>query len=342
MKIIHFDRKTNELKLVLDNVDDLWHLSKIIGPGDGVQSRTVRSYKVGNKEEKKPVTIMVEVAQIEFSPTLNRLRMLGKIVSGEPEEFVQLGKHHTIEAEPGTKLLIIKNWKTHHLDRLKKAEKETKKPKIRIIVLDEEKALNAILRSSGIDFGAEFYSNVSKRDDKADAQEKSYFGQIASEIERHPEKYVIAGPGFTKDNLRKFLQQKKPELLNRIMFESCSYAERNGVNELLKNGILDKILGEENAAKEEKLITELVKEIHRDSGLAVYGLKETRQAAEAFAVKTLLILDDYLRTNKEAEQLVEQVYGNKAEVVFFSEEGEPGFKLKGFGKIAALLKLKMR
>jgi stalled ribosome rescue protein Dom34 len=59
-------------------------------------------------------------------------------------------------------------------------------------------------------------------------------------------------------------------------------------------------------------------------------------------VKKLLVLDEYLRKDKEAEVVVDLADTNKAEIVIFSSEGDAGAKLKGFGKIAALLKFKLR
>ena len=64
MKIVHFDRKTGELKLQVDTLDDLWHLDKVLAPGDQVEAHTLRTYKVGNREEKKPVTVRVKPGAI--------------------------------------------------------------------------------------------------------------------------------------------------------------------------------------------------------------------------------------------------------------------------------------
>jgi protein pelota len=342
MKVVHFDRKSGEMKIQADTLDDLWHLDKIISPGDEVESHTMRTYKVGTKEEKKPVTIRIRTERVEFAKSANRLRILGTIVWGDPEEYVQLGKHHSIDVGTGDRIKVIKDWKKHEYDRLKEAEKESLRPKIRIIVMDEEKALTAMLRAFGVDYGVEFYSKGSKRDDNYSKSENEYFGNIASEIERHTEKYIVAGPGFAKDNLKKFIMHKKPDLLKRIVFDSVSYAERSGVNELFNKGTIEKIMGEERFEKEMKLIEELLIEIYKDTGRATYGIKEVKKAAEAFAIDKLLVLDEYLRSDKDAEAVVDLADKNKADVVIFSSEGDAGAKLKGMGKIAALLKFKLR
>jgi len=342
MKIVNFDRKTGQMKIQADTLDDLWHLDKIIAPGDEVESHSLRTYKVGTKEEKKPVTIRIKTERVEFAKSANRLRILGTIVWGEPEEYVQLGKHHSIDVEVGGRIKVIKEWRKHEYDRLKEAEKESLRPRIRIIVMDEEKALTAMLRAFGVEYGAEFYSSGSKKDDNYERSELDYFGKIAAEIERHPEKFVVAGPGFAKDNLKKYITHKKPELLKRIVFESVSYAERSGVNELFKRGVIERIMGDERFEKEMKLVEELLVEIYKETGKAAYGLAEVKKAAEAFAIDRLLVLDEYLRSDKEAESVVDIADKNKAEIIVVSSEGDAGAKLKGFGKIAAFLKFKLR
>lgn len=341
MKVTHFDRKTGELKVAVDTHEDLWHLSKVISTGDLAEGSTYRSVKFGDKEERKRVFITVNVEEVEFSKSVNRLRIRGKIVRGSPEEFVQLGRYHTLELEPGDKILIIKEWKKYQLDRLREAEKETKRPKLRIIAMDDEKAITAMVHGYGVEYSHEIESSASKKDEKHEDKMQQYFGNIASDIEKHEEKYVVAGPGFAKDNFKKFLEKKKPELLKRIIFESCSYAERNGVNELMKKGVIERVVGEDRIANESKLIDELTRLISKEGDVA-YGLAEVKKAAEAYAVEKLLVLDEFLRSSKEAEAVVETVDRNRGEIIIFSIEDDPGIKLKGFGKIAAFLKFKLR
>jgi protein pelota len=338
MKIVHIDRKTGEIKIQVDTMDDLWHLEKVVNPGDETEAKTWRTYKVGTKEEKKPVTIRVKVERVEFAKAANRLRLLGTIVSGHPEEYVQLGKHHTIEVEPNSRVKIIKKWKKYEIDRLRQAEKETKKPRINIIVLDEEKALLAIVKPYGIDYKIEIENKARKRSEDFEKREREYFGNIMAEIERRPEKFIVAGPGFTKDNLKKFVKQRKPELLGRIIFESCSYAERSGVQELLKKGIVEKVAGEARYEREEKLMEKLMEEIHKDSGRAVYGTEEVKKAIGLGAVDKLFVLDEFLRTSEKVEGMIDAAEKAGAEIVIFSSEGDAGLKLKGFGKIAGLLR----
>ncbi len=340
MRILGIDRKTNEARLVPETLDDLWHLERIVEPGDFAEGKTFRSVKLGDKEEKKPVFIRIEVEKIEFAKYANRLRLTGKIVQGSPEEFVQRGKYHTLEAEKGEKITIIKQWKAHHLKRLKEAEKEAKRPKVRIIAMDDENALFALVMGYGVEFGPEIYSEARKREEKFEEKKQKYYSEIMKEIEMREEKYVVAGPGFEKDNFRKYLERKNPELLKRIVFENVSYAERNGVNELLKRGIVGRLIGEARIEKESELMEKVKMHVNKEDGLAAYGFVEVGKAVELGAAETVLVLDELLRKGKKIEKLAEDAEKTSV-VVIFSSEADPGQELKGIGGIAALLRFRI-
>lgn len=340
MRILRIDRKTGEASMIPETLDDLWHLERIVEPGDFAEARTFRSVKLGTSEERKPVFIRVKVEKIEFAKYANRLRLTGKIVQGNPVEFIQLGKYHTIEAEKGEKITIIKEWKAHHIKRLREAEKEAKRPKIRIIVMDDEKALTALVMGYGVEYGPELYCEARKMDEKFEEKKLKYYSEIAAEIAGHEERYVVAGPGFEKDNFRKYLERKNAELLKRIVFENVSYAERNGVNELLKRGLVGKLIGEARIEKETELIDKIMMHINKDDGLAAYGSEAVGSAVGLGAAEVVLVLDELLRTDKNIEKLAEDA-DKRSVVVVFSSEAEPGNMLNGLGGIAALLRFRV-
>jgi len=341
MKIIHYDQREGELKIIADTLEDLWHLSKVIATGDEVEGSSFRTYKVGKVEEKKHVKIRLKVEQVEFSESSNRLRLLGTITWGEPEEFVQLGRHHTIEVAPGDKITIRKKWLEHELKRLKEAESETKKPKVLIVLLDEEHALFATLKPYGVDYGLEIRNKARKKSEDFEKKEQEYFSEITEQLERFEGKLVIAGPGFAKDNLRKFLQEKKPEILKKAIFDSCSYAEPSGVNELIKRGVLQKAAGLARFEKEEKEIEEFFINIYKETGKSVYGLEEVRKAVESGAVEKLLVIDSLFRKSEDVQKIVEDAEKSGSEIVMISEEGDHSLKLKNFGGIGAILRWKI-
>lgn len=346
MKLGKQDPKEGEIRLTPENTEDLWHIERILQVGDRVLSKTWRRYKAveGDAGEKKAVTIKLLVEKVEFSPFANRLRVTGKILEGTPEEFVQQGAYHTIDIEQDFPVSIIKDkWMSHHLSRIKQAIAETKRPKLGIVVLDESKAIFATLRGYGVQYELELENNASKRDDNFEAKGQQFFGDILKKLQSmQVGRIIVAGPGFGKENLMKFIKQKDGKLSQRIILEHCSYAERSGVNELMKNGIVSKVAAEERSANEMVLMEKFNTELKKDSGLVAYGLEGVRNAVSSSAVESLLVLDELLRNNKEIEAVVEEAEKRKVKLIVFSHESDGGRELSGYGGFAALLKFRMR
>jgi len=349
MKILKFDRKNGEMKIVLETMEDLWHLSRVLEQNDIIASKSSRIYKKpadwdaeGESEEKKHVYVELIAEKIEFHKYSNRLRATGKIIAGTPEEFVQLSKYHTIDIELDEPVTIKKNWKSYQLDMLKHAQKSSKKPKIGIVVMDDEKALFSTIKDYGIEFEFELPSHTSKKDEKFEEKKNQFFGDVFKKLrEMKVDKIILGGPGFTKDNLKKFIADRDKEFLKRLVFESCSTAEKSGVYELLKRGALSKIAIEERIEMEFSLIEKFLAELSKGTGLALYGLEQVKRAIEYKAVKELFVVDESLRKNKDIEKILEDAEKIKSDVTIFSSENEAGKQLAGFGGIACTLRFKI-
>ncbi len=139
-----FKGRKGEVKLVPENLEDLWHLKYIIEPGDVVFSWTKRvresSDKLRSDKEKITVRLGVEVERVEFHKFANRLRIMGKIVAG-----VEDSGYHTLNITVGKELSLIKEyWKDEQLKRLKEALK--KRPEVVIVTIEEGEAVVASSR----------------------------------------------------------------------------------------------------------------------------------------------------------------------------------------------------
>ena len=102
MKLIHKDIKKGEIKVKIENSEDLWYLSNLIEKGDELKGKTSRKISYGGKEgkarvEKKVVFLKIKVDSVDFGPDV--LRILGKVIDG-PEEIGR-GSHHSFELIDG-------------------------------------------------------------------------------------------------------------------------------------------------------------------------------------------------------------------------------------------------
>ncbi len=347
MRIVKHSLKGNigEVSLVTESLDDLWHLKYIIENGDIVYSVTKRKADVSTdkirpeKSEKKTVRLGVNVEKVEFHKFANRLRVHGVIESG-----MDIGSYHTLNIEQDTQLSIVKNWKSDQLERIKEAEKASKRPKVIIVCLEEGDADIGLVRHYGI----ETYSHITQSSGKGEGTLREVFfdeilGQILT-LHTGSESVVIAGPGFTKEDFVNHLNKKEPSLSELILVEDTSSIGMSGFQEVLKRGAVDRIMEESRIARESKLMDELLKEISTN-GKAEYGYEQVLQAHNYGSIETLLIADEMLRTKREKEDIDEfliSVENNQGRIVVFSTDFEPGQKLMSLGGIAALLRFKVQ
>ncbi len=343
MKITKQSREEGFIRLVPENLEDLWHLERVLSIGDKVEGVSFRTFKASEAAtaEKKKIHLTLYAEKIEFARSSNKLRVTGKILSGTPEEFVQVGSYHTIDVEPNFPITIYKDWKQHHLDRLKQAISETKRPRLFILVLDEQQAQFASVRGFGVSYDWDLESHGSKRDTakKQVESEKGYFGELLSRLSLLPDgKIIVAGPGFTKDNFAKFAKEKSSALSSRFVMESCTYAERSGVNELMKKGVVQRVASDERVAQEMQEMEKFKEKIAKGSDKVCYGLKAVKQAVEITAAEKVLVLDELLRTRKDVEQIIELADKNRIPIMIFSHESDGGGELAGLGGLAAFLR----
>jgi protein pelota len=327
-------RKT---KLQPQSVEDLWLLTKILSKGDLVEGNSFRRFKTdklrAESGEKKPVRIKLRVENVEFSENSNKLRITGVIVSGYPEEFVQIGEHHTLDLEEGSEIEVEKEFGFYEMKMLKEAKSQSKK--IIVVLIDESEARLFEVGLKGVKFLFEIENHANKRDLKKFQEEKNEFlNEVASSIKSN--EIVIAGPGFMKNELN-----KKIDGLKKTWVESTSTTEITGVYELIKKGVLNKVFGELKIEKEFESLEEFKRSVGKDDGLSCYGLNEVESAVEANSVKKILITDELLRKNNEAEKIIRKAESKGAEIIIFDSEDEAGREFKNI-QIAALLRFKVK
>ncbi|MBI5226459.1 mRNA surveillance protein pelota [Candidatus Micrarchaeota archaeon] len=339
MKIVHVNEVEHVIKLEPQCPEDLWYLHKILEPGDGVEGVSFRRFKIegteGESGEKKKVHVLVQAEQIEFAENALKLRVTGKILSGTPEEFVAKGAYHTLDIEIHERVSLHKILSVYHWSILQEAKAKSQHVKAFLVVMDEHQATLAELQLQGLRFVAEIQFRGTKKDPKAfEEAQKSYFSELAKTIEAH-EKIIIAGPGFAKDNFKKYAEEKHPALLKKTSFEYASSAEKTGVYELLKRGVIEKAMGEQRLAKEFELMEKFKASVGREDHLAVYGFADVQEAVQAGAVSELMVSESLMK-DKTAQHLMETARKLGAELHVFESESQPGGELKGFGLVALL------
>jgi len=346
MKQISFKQKQGELKVKVENPDDLWYLNNIIDPGDTISGKTLRKLKVTEEAsaERKLVFMSIKVEKIDFSA--NELRVSGKVLEG-PED-VPHGSYHTFSVEQGVIITIIKpEWLSYQLDYLKEAT-SAKPPKIIICVFDREEALFAKLTRDGYDMLTTIKGKVAKKavDEKI---KETFYESIVAQLEEYDKRFsldkiIVASPAFWKEELYKVL--KNQQLKQKIIQATCSGVDETAIAEVLKRKETQQALQAERVSKEMSIVEDLFLAIAKKGNVA-YGMKETAQAAEAGAIEHLLVTDKLIQKARaenafqELDKIMKLTDRSKGKVWIISTEHEGGKKLQGLGGIGALLRYKL-
>ena len=328
-----FDLKHNIVKITPQNKNDLFILKEVITPESFVTAKSPRSVKIkrGNqmvraKTGRKEVVMKLQVEKIELE---EKLRLTGKIT--EAPDTVDKG-YHTIEVEPGKFLKIEKEWKSWEIDRIKSAQ--IKSEPVLVCILDDEEAdffflkerYNHLLHIRANVPGKNFETK------RADAKRKEYYNNILEKIkkeEKKVKKIIVAGPGFTKDDIQDIIKSREKGLLEKLMMNSTYQTGKLGLQELLKKGLLEKLGKMSRIEEETKAVERLLEGI--GDGKAVYGdnIKESIESG----LEILLVSDKKIRDYEELLDIADEM---KIKIMVISSEHPAGERLLDLGGIAGL------
>ncbi len=341
MKIVKIDRKTNYLEIVPASFDDLWHISKIIEKGDIVRGNSERKIKPkdeGGKPFRQKMFVEIEVEKAELSKHSSSLRILGVLIGGEPEELIDLKAHHSLDISLNTVLKLEKNhlydWQ---IDKLEKAAKSNYKG-VHSIILDDETLDYYLIK----DFSHERLLRIklAKKGKRFKEEDIKQFSDIKKTLEeKKPDFIVIAGPGFEKESLQKFLNEQS--FPAKIILISLASSGITGLNELLKSEVFAKAAGKIQIVEETLKIESFFEALAKDKPHA-YGFADVKKAVELGAVEELVLSEELFNDKREeVDELMQLVEKTNGKIHIISSESEAKKKLEGIGGIVALLRYKL-
>jgi protein pelota len=340
------------MTLVPENVDDLWHLSYVLEPGDLVSGDTTRRIQRDDENlrdtggEREHLHVTLEIEDVEFARFANRLRVGGVIVDCSRED--QLGHHHTLNVEERNEITVEKHFKPDQVERIEEAEAAAENPEVAIATVEEGEAYVHTVAQYGIDEYASFNRPTGKGEYARPREE--LFADLGSALSHlDVDAIILAGPGFTKQDAMDYLEAEYPEVAESVVktVDTAGVGGR-GVHEVLKRGAVDEVQQQTRIAEEAQLIDSLMENISQGAK-AAYGIEEVAKAAEFGAVETLLVLDHRLREERQGRgdwdvdvnEVIERVEQQGGDVTVFSAEFDPGRQLKNLGGVAAILRYRL-
>lgn len=348
MQIKNQDKKIGLIEVIPENLDDLWHLSHIVEIGDYISTLTTRRIQDNNSGKtradrgvKKTFYLGVRVEKIAFHKYTGILRFTGIIESG-PEDLVPLGSHHTINMQINNSLRIQKTWNKWTLDRLTQAIEASKRNEDIIIAIEDNNTELGLIKQYGIEYVGPIIGDISgKRNIQKDRKEKinQYYEDITQSILQHGtfNKLIIIGPGFTKNGYYNYLEDKYPEMAKKAALENTGSGGHAGIQEVLKNGLVENLSKDAKIAKEIATVNKLLEEIGKSSNLVTYGFKQVSNATNMAAVEKLIVVDQEVRQQK-TQQIMNNVENMGGTVEIISSQHDGGKQLEALGSIAAFLR----
>lgn len=344
MKLLHQDSRTNEIKLLPESIDDLWHLYNLLEVDDLVFATTYRRKEdKGDKlrperTEKVRMRLGIGVKKVEFHESEDRLRILGSIESG-PQD---VGQHHTLMVGPGDDVAIVKpEWRDVHFDRIKRAVEASERPRAVFVAIEDTEAVIAAARDYGLKEMATITRNPDGKMYDSKPSENEFLDDVANKISSSvsDQPLVILGPGFTKEALARKVREKNPDIADHIVVLSTGQAGMAGIHEAMKRGLGGKAVEDSRVARETMAVERLFAAIGSD-GMYSYGKASVKTAAEAGAVELLLVVESLVR-DLEIETMLKTVEQARGDFMIVSSLHEAGRRLESLGGIAALLRYRM-
>jgi len=344
MRVLHRDLKAGEIKVRIENADDLWHLHNLVLAGDLVRASTYRREEAKSDKirpermERVRVTLTIRIDRVDFQAFSDRLRLTGVIVEGAMDH----GQHHTLNVGVDDVLTMIKEWKPHELRRIDEAVEAAQKPLVAFLALDDEEALLAQLRQYGVREIATIRAPGHGKMFPSGDSKTVYFDELLGKLRTADlgEGLVVVGPGFAREEFHAFLKSKDADLASRVIAHGTSHAGMRGIHEALRSGVGSRIFEESRVAQETRLVERLF-EAMATSGPCAYGTAEVSEAVAAGAVETLLVSDAVVREPR-VEGLMRDSEAARGRVVLVSRHHEAGARLEAIGGVAALLRFPIR
>ncbi|HJJ50305.1 MAG TPA: mRNA surveillance protein pelota [Methanocorpusculum sp.] len=327
-----------EYKLIPESIDDLWHLSHLISPGNTVYAVTLRTVDGptdklrSEKLEKRPVKIGVKCEKVEFVPESARLRVFGIITYGP-----DMGQHHALNIETGYEISVIRQWRSVDLTRLERAVSSSVHGVVHIVAIEDGEAELYRVRQ----YGPERITTLTIGSGKSAELDtrQALFVELLSLLEKVTGSIVVAGPGFVKEDFLQFAKNKAPDIAGKMLLADTRRCGYGAIQEAIGNGVLSRVAEDLQLAKEVSFMDEVFLRIGKNAAVA-YGKAEVRQAIDYGAVETMLVADSFVRDHAIGK-MIEEAERRSANTIVLSTEFEPGTRLVGLGGVAALLRYKI-
>ncbi|KAH0601357.1 hypothetical protein MHUMG1_00231 [Metarhizium humberi] len=366
------DVEEDQVSLLPEDPEDMWHAYNLIIPGDLVHAHALRKVVTVNSgtgaaaAERVHTDLTVKVKSTFFDPVISSLRVSGVVAS--ENDHVPMGSHHTLDIEVNRSFTVIKpdGWDSVSKATLSQALSDDKNGAMAAVVMQEGLANICLITQFRTVVKTRVESVVPKKRDTAadqDAGLKRFFEKTLSSLLRAVDfsdsrPLLLASPGFVAQDFKEFISKrgrdKSDKVLTAVSKQATVIHANSGhvysLNEVLKSPEVIAKMKDMSYIKEAQYIDNFFDLLKMDDGRAWYGTKAVEKAVADGAVGpgggVLLVNNSLFRsqdlaTRKKYVALVDKVKNDGGEARILSSDHESGQRLKMMGDIAATLNYPM-
>jgi protein pelota len=358
MRVLGYDAKKGSMRVIPENLDDLWTLYNVIRRGDRLYARTSREIKLDvetnrpTKSKRIGISLGIHVDRVSLQRENNRLRAIGPIIEA-PEKYGLHGSYHTINVDSGKPITILKEeWHQHDVERVQRAQQGGSGPII-VVSIDDENGCVSLIRQHGIDIKAEIPAKLPGKleVDKRTRAITRYFESLLKDLilvwSENRGLIAIIGPGFLKERFSRYVRDNRSDVHGDVSaVRAVGSGGVAGVEEAVRSGVLDVVAKKMRMIEETRVVEELLSRLASQQGKVSYGLEDVTKAVTYGSVELLLIADALLREandeeRRELEECMKDVEKMRGRVMTVSSEHEAGRQLLNLGGVAALLRFRI-
>mmetsp|Transcript_32277 Transcript_32277/g.44770 ORF Transcript_32277/g.44770 Transcript_32277/m.44770 type:complete len:379 (-) Transcript_32277:230-1366(-) len=352
------------IQLVPDNVEDLWHLYNMVGEEDLVTATTMRKVAKenasgGKDSERVKMKLCLRVEAVDFDPEAEELRIRGRNTT--ENDHIKLGAYHTLEVTASRALTVAKaNWDAMHLEVIHQACNPAASADLAAVLVQEGLAHVVLVGGSCTFLRAKVEANLPRKRGAAAAGYDKAFNKFLENVLQAILKsvdfdvvkcLVLAGPGFTKEQLQAYIRQEaiKRDLKSistnqsRILLAHASSGYKHALKDVLSVPAVMERIKDTKAGAEVRALNAFYAMMTSNPARAFYGPGHVLAAHDHLAIDTLLISDSLFRssdlpTRARWVALVEAVRLAKGTVHIFSSMHCSGEQLRQLTGVASILR----
>lgn len=354
------------IRLLVENTEDLWHLYNMITAGDHITTKSRRKVTRENAVSNlgaviKVLNLEVEVTDISFSP--DEVRISG--VNKTENEFVRLGAYHSVTViyDPPQEVTIMKKeWNELLDERLRDACNMDKQADTVAVLMNYGEAQVAVLHPSIIDIKAKIGTTIAKKR-RADgtARDKSiqkFFKQTKEALLRfidfsRTRVVLLASPGTVRNEFLQYLktttqhdtdaERALAAFLPKFMLIKVHNLSHDGIRQALSDPDAAAAFQSKRCQKDIQEWDRFQTTLNTNPDRCVYTPQMVFNAVLLGAVSSLIISDAVFRSPDPTvrrfflamAQRVKRGGGTKVSV--FSSSHVTGEQLSMLGNVAAIL-----